>query len=857
MTPLPIDARTEEIVSTARQSSSLLIEAPPGAGKTTRVPRALLEHGVTGGQILVLQPRRIATRLAARRVADEMGEPLGRTVGYQIRFEEVASIATRLRFLTEGVLERRLLSDPQLEDVGVVVLDEFHERSIASDVCLALLRRLQLGPRPDLKIIVMSATLEVEAVAAYLEPCPVLRTQGRPFEIEIEHLQVMDSRPAEQQVLAALKRVNSAKRPGHTLVFLPGAGEIRRTRQICEPFAQSHRWAIRPLHGELPSAEQDLAVEPSLQRKLILSTNVAETSVTIEGVGCVIDSGLARVASHSPWSGLPVLRVQKISKASAVQRAGRAGRTQAGYCLRLYTETDFKSRPDHETPEIRRADLAETLMALRAMGVDDLAEIAFFETPARASVDAAELLLRRLGAIVAAGRITGFGKQMARFPLHPRQSRLLVEAEARGLSGDGALIAALVGEREIRLEARSSLKNGGGSTRAIVSGPSDLLDAMERFREAESLGFAAARLRALGLEPAAVRRVDQVQRQLSRMLRTSRARPQLAETQVEDALLISTLAAYPDRVAKRRSPRSRELLLSEGGQALLSETSVVLEPELLVAVDAEERRTTAGAKAVVRIASKIEPEWLLELAPEEILDVDQLEWNSETKQVERARKLSYGQLALEEKRTVAPPSAEASRLLAQAASAAPIEQFVDPEILQDWEGRVDLLRRAFPEAGFPELNAQHLRSSLADLAPGATSFAELAHAGLLNGWEGGLTPQNNHLWRTMTPERITLPSGRQLKVHYAKGKSAWVESRMQDFFGMTKGPAILGGRVTLVMHLLAPNQRAVQVTDDLAGFWERHYPAIRRELSRKYPRHFWPEDPRHRPAPQAPRRKTD
>jgi len=855
VTPLPIDARTEEIVSTARQASSLLIEAPPGAGKTTRVPRALLEHGVTGGQILVLQPRRIATRLAAHRVAEEMDQPLGRTVGYQIRFEEVASPNTRLRFLTEGVLERRLLSDPSLEDVGIVVLDEFHERSIAADVCLALLRRLQLGPRTDLKIIVMSATLEVESVAAYLEPCPVVRAQGRPFEIEVEHLQVMDSRPVEQQVLAALKKVNAAKRPGHILVFLPGAGEIRRTRQICEPFTQSHGWTIRPLHGELPAAEQDLAVEPSTQRKLILSTNVAETSVTIEGVGCVIDSGLARVASHSPWSGLPVLRVQKISKASAVQRAGRAGRTQVGYCLRLYTEADFKSRPNHEIPEIRRADLAETLMALRAMGVDDLAKIAFFEAPARASVDAAELLLRRLGAIDPAGKITGIGKQMARFPLHPRQSRLLVEAEARGVSHDGALIAALIGERDIRLEARSSLKDVGGSSRAIVSGPSDLLDAMERFREAESTKFAAARLRQLGLEPAAARRVDQVQRQLSRMLSTSRARPQPAD-QVEDGLLISTLAAYPDRVAKRRGARSRELLLSEGGQALLSETSVVLEPQLMVAVDAEERRTTGGAKAMVRVASKIEPEWLLELAPEEMVDLDQLEWNSETKQVERAHKLSYGQLALEEKRTVAPPSAEASRLLAQAASAAPIEQFVDPEILQDWEGRVELLRRAFPEAGFPELDVEHLRSSLADLGAGATSFAELVQAGLLNGWEASLTPQNRHLWRTMTPERVALPSGRQLKVHYAKGKPAWVASRLQDFFGTTKGPAILGGRVTLVMHLLAPNQRAVQVTDDLAGFWERHYPAIRRELSRKYPRHPWPEDPRRKPAPQARRGKT-
>jgi len=855
MIRLPIDERIPEIVSTAKRVPNLLIEAPPGAGKTTRVPRALLENHLTEGEILVLQPRRLATRLAAARVAEELGEPLGRTIGYQVRFENVSGPQTRLRFVTEGVLERRLVSDPILNGVGVVVLDEFHERNIAGDVCLALLRRLQLGPRPDLKIFVMSATLDVDPVAAYLGRCPVLRSSGKPFDVEIEHLAAADPRHLEQQVLAAIKRVFAAQKPGHILVFLPGAGEIRRAGEACEEFARAHDWVIRPLHGELPASEQDLAVNPSKKRKLILSTNVAETSVTIEGVGCVIDAGLARIASHSPWSGLPTLRVEKISKASAIQRTGRAGRTQSGSCLRLYTQQDFLSRPDFEVPEIRRADLADTLLALRTIGVADLSEFEFFESPPRAAMDAAELLLRRLGATDSAGAITAIGRAMAHLPLHPRQSRLVVEAQARGVAADGALVAAIVGERDIRLETRTSLAGRGARPgHQISSGPSDLLEAVGRFRDAERAGFAPARLRELGLEPGAVRAVERVQRQISRLIRSTGARPNRPEL-VDEALLISILAGYPDRVAKRRGEHSSELLLFEGGTATLADTSVVHEPDLLLAIDAEQRKGAGAAKVWVRVASKLEPEWLLAIAPNELVDVDELQWNPQADQVDRVQKLSYGSIILEEKRTNALPSERVAFIVAEAARAAHIDRFVDPEALEEWAGRTELLRRSFPEARFPELTVDLLRSLLGAVSPEARGLADLAHPRLLNTFAASFTPEQARLWRTMAPERIALPSGRQLQVHYGRSKPPWVESRLQDFFGMAKGPTVLGGRLPLVIHLLAPNERAVQITDDLAGFWNRHYPAIRRELSRKYPRHAWPEDPlTSAPPPQRGRR---
>ncbi|HEX8703768.1 MAG TPA: ATP-dependent helicase HrpB [Myxococcaceae bacterium] len=849
---LPIDPLLPEIVATLRGARSLVLEAPPGAGKTTRVPRALLEAGLgQKKEIIVLQPRRLPTRLAAQRVSEELGERVGDTVGYQVRFEDVRGPKTRMSFVTEGVLGRRLLSDPELRDVGIVVLDEFHERHLSADVSLAMLRRLQEGPRPDLKIVVMSATLEAEPIRAYLGHCPGLRSEGRRFDVSLEYLPTADERHLDVQVLSAIKRVFTAGVDGDILVFLPGAGEIRRARDACAEFAERHGVDVLPLHGDLPPAEQDRAVRRSPRRKIILSTNVAETSVTIDGVAVVIDSGLARVASHSPWSGLPTLKLAKVSRASATQRAGRAGRTRAGHCLRLYTQHDFDGRPEQDAPEIRRVDLAETVLALRASGVRELASFPFFEPPPAAALEAAETLLRRLGAVDAQGRVTDIGNRLLRFPVHPRQARIIVEGERRGVGADAALLAALMGERDIRREARANL-SGPGRSSAVVSGPSDLLELLERFREAARADFASGRLHSLSLEPGAVQAVDRVQKQLRRATRDSGKRPERPEA-VEEALMLSVLAGYPDRVAKRRRPRAPELLLFGGGTASLSELSVVQDAELMVAVDAEER---PGRGAMVRLASSVEPEWLLDLYPDALEEMDALQWNAESRRVERITRLAYGNLVLEETRTPAPPSEEAARVLVEAALAAGPERFADPEALTQWRTRVALLAQAFPEAGFPTVDNPFLRDSLASLCSGARSFADLEGVSLLDALQARLTPEQARLMSNHVPERVTLPGGRGVKVHYEPGKPPWVESRLQDFFGMAQGPSVCAGRVPLVLHLLAPNMRAVQVTTDLAGFWERHYPAIRKELCRKYPRHSWPEDPRHAqpPAPRPPRR---
>ncbi|MCE9673936.1 ATP-dependent helicase HrpB [Myxococcus stipitatus] len=850
--PLPIDPLLPEIVSTLRGARSLVLEAPPGAGKTTRVPRALLEAGLgQGKEIVVLQPRRLPTRLAAQRVSEEIGERVGETVGYQVRFEDVRGPKTRLSFVTEGVLGRRLLTDPTLRDVGIVVLDEFHERHLSADISLAMLRRLQETARPDLKLVVMSATLEAEPVRAYLGGCPSLRSQGRRFDVSVEYLPAPDDRHLDQQVLAGLKRLFAAGVDGDVLVFLPGAGEIRRTRDTCAEFAERHDTDVLPLHGDLTPAEQDRAVRRSSRRKLILSTNVAETSVTIDGVAVVIDSGLARVASHSPWSGLPTLKLSKVSRASAIQRAGRAGRTRAGHCLRLYTQHDFDGRPEQEAPEIRRMDLAETVLALRASGVTDLGAFPFFEPPPPASLEAAETLLGRLGAVDTRGKVTDIGQRLLRFPVHPRQARVIVEGERRGVGAEAATLAALMGERDIRREARANL-GGGHRAAAVVSGPSDLLELLERFRDAERASFASGRLHSLSLEQSAVQAVDRVQKQLRRAVRGQAARPQRPED-LEQALMLSVLAGYPDRVARRRRPRAPELLMFGGGTASLSEMSVVQDADLMVAVDAEER---PGRGAVVRLASAVEPEWLLDLYPDALEEVDTLQWNADARRVERLTRLSYGNLVLEETRAPAPPSEAAARVLVEAALAAGPGQFADPEALEQWRTRVALLAQAFPEAKFPTVDDGFLRDALASLCSDARSFKDLEGVSLLDALYARLSSEQQRLLAAHAPERVTLPGGRGVKVHYEPGKPPWVESRLQDFFGMAQGPSVCAGRVPLVLHLLAPNMRAVQVTTDLAGFWERHYPAIRKELCRKYPRHSWPEDPRHAqpPAPRPPRR---
>jgi ATP-dependent helicase HrpB len=800
MLRLPIDPAIPRIQEHLRRRGSLLVQAPPGSGKTTRVPPALLD--VLPGQVWVLEPRRLAARLAARRVAFERGEPLGQSVGYQVRFEEVAGPRTRLRFMTEGVLTRRLLSDPQLPHVSAVVLDEFHERHLEGDLALALLRRLQQDHRGDLRLVVMSATLDAGPLVRFLGGCPVVRAGSRIFDLDIFHAPY-SGKPLEKQVASALATLYDGSPPGDVLVFLPGAAEIRRAARACAALAQRAGLLLLPLHGDLPAEEQDRAVAPADRPKVILSTNVAESSITIEGIGAVIDSGLARVASDSPWTGLPRLQVSRISRASAAQRAGRAGRTGPGRVVRLYSAEDFACRPERDTPEITRRELSQTLLELKAMEAEDLE---WLEAPPAPAVEAAEELLRRLGAIDAAGRLTETGLQMAALPLHPRLARLVIEARRRKAGEAGCAVAALLSAGE-RLESGCPARPG----------PSDLLLLLES-----------------DWSPAARRIFEQI---LTSLPQPSGGRRMNAFS--EQQLLVSVLAAFPDRVARRRAPSEPEFALASGRSAVLDASSAV-RGEWIVAVDIEDR-PDRGLPAI-RVASGIEPEWLLDLFPERVTETHAVEWNRAAERVEAIGALVYDGLAIEQTRSGAVDPEEAARLLTQKAWEAGYARFADPDEVTALLDRVAFAARHSP---IRPLDEEDVRAALASLCSGLRSFGELAAAAGRGGLRRALEERlgdSRRLLEQVAPERVRLAGGRQASVNYPPGHPPWIASRLQDFFGMREAPRVAGG-VPLVVHLLAPNQRPVQITSDLAGFWERHYPRVRRELHRRYPRHRWPENP--------------
>ncbi|MGA2879847.1 MAG: ATP-dependent helicase HrpB [Bryobacteraceae bacterium] len=772
---LPADDLLPAIRESLGRSPNLVIEAPPGAGKTTRVPPALLD--LVRGEVVVLEPRRLAARLAARRVAHELGEKPGETVGYQVRFEEVASARTRLRFLTEGILTRRLISDPLLAGVDAVVLDEFHERHLETDLALALLRRLQRTKRPDLLIVVMSATLDAAPIAAFLDGCQILRSEGRLFELSIAH-QPYSALPLEKQVASALEGLIAQMPSGDILAFLPGAAEIRRAERECRPLAARKNLLLLPLYGDLSPAEQDRAVSPAPQRKVILSTNVAESSITVEGVTAVIDSGLARIASDSPWSGLPTLEVARISKASATQRAGRAARTAPGRVIRLYTADDFHRRRDQDPPEILRRELSELCLTLRAMGLSSPLDIDWLDSPPAAAVSRAEDLLERLGANGSRARA------MARYPLHPRLARLVIDAVERGAGEEGCRAAA-------------ALSSGARSPSC------DLMD-----------------LIVSPLDPVTQRHFEQIRRIV---------RPSKPHAHHPHALALAILTAFPDRVARRR--KDNQLLLASGGSAVLGCDA---RAEFLVTVDIEDR--SEHALPLVRLYCAIDSAWLLDLFPDRVKERTGVEWNRTAGRVDAVSALLYENLVIEETRSGTPDPEQAAAMLADRALDAGVERFVDRDELDQFLARMAFASEHAPIAKF------EIKDAFRELCHGLKSFSELKAVGpsLISTLE---QRAGSRLLNEIAPSRIRLPNGRQTKVNYEAGKPPWIASRLQDFFGMRETPRIANGKVALVVHLLAPNKRPVQTTTDLTGFWQRLYPQLRRELGRRYPKHAWPEDP--------------
>ena len=869
-----------------------VLVAPPGSGKTTLVPPALRAAGAGGSQrIVMLEPRRIAARAAARRIAELGGWRLGAEVGYQVRFERRASGATGILVVTEGILVQMLQADPFLAGIGVLIFDEFHERSLAADLSLAMARRVQREVRPDLALVAMSATLDPGPLSAFLGGCPVIAAEGRrQHPVEIVYLDERDERderrvapapPGGERSCSSLVadgvRRALAATAGDVLAFLPGVGEILRTADALADLAARHDLAVLPLYGDLPPERQDEVLRPADRRRVVLATNVAESSITVEGVSAVVDSGLARRLRYDPAAGIDRLELARISRAAADQRAGRAGRQGPGLCLRLWPAREQAARPPYETPEIARVDLAGPALQLLAWGETDLAAFGWFEAPAAESLAAALRLLARLGALHEGGAggagLTRLGRRMARLPVHPRLGRLLLEGERLGEPRDAALLAALLAERDpfVRPPRRRAAPGRPAERPAPAAHVSrsdllDRLDALLRWETAgarEGPGERGAGTGAPGsLNPAAARFVLRARDQLAELAGRERAAaaaetstgsgsgPPAAAEARDDALLRALLAAYPDRLARRRAPHDPRALMVGGRGVRLAEQSAVTAAELFLCVEIAPGSGGQQAEDLVTLASEVAPAWL----PAERLRVTvETVFDPARERVAAWRRTRYEDLLLDE-REVPPPDPESAAAMLAAAAAArlPAALPLDEPAVAAFLARARCLADWMPELALPRLDDEAIAALLPELARGRRSFAELRRAPLLEQLRGALGHAQLAALDREAPERLAVPSGSRIRLVYEAGKPPVLAARIQELFGLAETPRIAAGRVPVLLHLLAPNLRPQQVTADLRSFWENTYPQVRRELQGRYPRHAWPQDPWNAPPRRGP-----
>jgi len=835
---LPIDEVLEELLAALRERGNAVLQAPPGAGKTTRVPPALARSDIAaGGQILVLEPRRIAARAAARRIADEQGWALGREVGWQIRFERNFAPETRVLFVTEGILVQRLQRDPFLDGIGAVLFDEFHERSLFADLSLALVRRVQLEARPELRLLPMSATLDGERLAAYLD-APIVTSAGRLFPVAVEYLEQPPGETPLSTLVARGVRRGLEATPGDLLVFLPGVAEIRRAAEALAALARERELSVVELYGDLPSADQDRVLRPGARRKVVLATNVAETSITVDGVTGVVDSGWMKESAADPATGLERLALTRISRASAEQRAGRAGRQAPGWCLRLWTEHEQRGMQEQSRPEVRRADLAWTALQLAAWGERDLARFPWFEAPDPIALATATSTLTRLGAIAEDG-ITPLGRKLAEFPLHPRLALLVHEGARRGVAEDAALVAALLSDRDPTASAESR------DSRSRTSSQSDLLTKLDSLRSARSVSNAALFRTRDAL-------LDTLRRSSAGSSGPRGASPAWEEER-DESLQRAIFAAWADRLARRREPGGDDVgrAVMVGGRGVrLARESAVKEAELFVCVSLDDR-SGPRSEALVRIASAVDRDWL---PAERVREATVLEFEEGRQRVVAHRRTLFDDLVVDDKEVPIRDAEAASALLHRVAARRLPE--VMPRNDPEWENlvcRLRFLHSACPDLAIPPPTESTLAELLSSLSSGSKSFEELRRAPWRETLLGGLSHAQRATLDREAPERLQVPSGSSIRLDYSDPSQPVLAARIQELFGLKETPRLARGRVPVLLHLLAPNGRPQQVTADLESFWKTTYAEVRKELAARYPRHSWPIDPRTAPAERRPR----
>ncbi len=838
---LPIYELESSVVSALQANNRLILQAPTGSGKSTQIPQIVLDHGLAGnGEIVVLQPRRLATRMLANRVAYERKVRVGDEVGYQIRLDRVCSAKTRIRFVTEGVLLRQMLNDPNLRGMSVLVFDEFHERHLYGDITLARALEVQEKSRPDLKVIVMSATLETAILGQYMAPCETLTSAGRTYPVEIDYLD-RAVRPEEKAVwdvaVEELERL-APDTDGDALIFMPGAYEISRTISAARNSRTLSNFVVLPLHGELPAQEQDAAVARYDRRKVIVSTNVAETSLTIEGVRLVIDSGLARIARFDPHRAINTLLVERISRASADQRAGRAGRTAPGICLRLWTELEHAQRPAQETPEVRRLDLAEVVLTLKASGVVDVAKFRWLEAPDPKSLAKAEMLLADLGAIDADGAITELGRRMLAFPAHPRYARMLLAAHERGCVPAICQIAALTQGKSVLPRAQGKQQQEDREDLFGGDAGSDLFVMMRALRYAENANFNPQKLRPIGVNGIAAREASGLAQQFRAIARDEGLDDEARDTSSE-TLAKCILAGFPDQVGVRLDRGTLRVQLVHGRRGVLARDSVVHDAELIVAGEIREVDSRDDVQTLITLATAIREDWLREIFPDGFSKATEVFYESTQRRVMARRLTKFRDLEIRVERTDDVPSEQAAAILAAEVTAGRLKLENWNHDVEQWIVRLNQLADWCPEYELPKLTTEDRHTLVEQLCLGASSYRDIKDRQVWNVVKSWLSPAQIDLLDKMAPERLELPNGRKAKITYAESAQPTLGARIQDLYGVDSDLRIAGGKVSLVIQVLAPNYRPVQITTSLSTFWKESYPKLKQELSRKYPKHEW------------------
>jgi ATP-dependent helicase HrpB len=805
--PLPIDPVLPDLTAALRRCSAAVLVAPPGAGKTTRVPLVLAgEPWAQGRKILVLEPRRVAARAAAARMAATLRESVGGSVGYRVRFGSKVSDQTRIEVVTGGIFTRHVLEHPGLDDVAAVLFDEFHERSLDADLGLALTRDLQQGWREDLKLLVMSATLDAGRVAKILGDAPVIESAGKSFPVETRYLGRDPGSAIEQQVAQAALRALRAER-GSLLVFLPGAAEIRRTETLLRERVSDPLIDVVTLHGALPAEIQDRAIAPAVtgRRKVVLATSIAETSLTIEGVRVVIDSGLARVPRYEPDVGLTRLETVRVSRASADQRRGRAGRTEAGVCLRLWDEPQTASLEPASRPEILSSDLSGFVLDLAHWGVSDPSALIFMDAPPTPALNEAKALLRELGAIDQEGRITEEGRKLRQLPLPPRLARMLLHAGEMG----EALLAA-----EIALVLTEPVLGGKDVDLGVRI---DALRRDPRARDARAMAARWARIAAHSHK------------------QTTGGRQEVASVGALLAL------AYPDRIAKRRGGGGSFLLANGRGARIDAASPLEGEPFLAVA-----EISGAAAHGRIALAAAITPAEIEALFADRIESREKVTFDETTGSLRGRRFRSLGAIVLVEQPMPVTANEESARLLAEGVARIGIERLPWTKPLRQWRDRVMFLRREKGEA-WPDLSDAALSRNavewLSDEFCGKTALAQLSADEFAHSLQALLPWSERRVLEAEAPTHFTAPSGSSVPIDYAAEQGPRIAIRVQELFGLDRHPTLAGGKTPLVIELLSPAHRPVQVTRDLPGFWRGTYAAVKAEMKGRYPRHPWPDDP--------------